>query len=130
MRTLLTGPQPLSGTGEAGARINKPIGPSWGGAVIKEQHPPQMNKMDKYTVQRQAQPVPRQAQPAPRQAEATLVGEDAERGPCADRNPQVEPQLDAIMEAIQDLKGLLKPKLDAVTVDVTVLRADLKKVAE
>ncbi|KAJ1185683.1 hypothetical protein NDU88_002473 [Pleurodeles waltl] len=34
------------------------------------------------------------------------------------------------MAAIQDLKGLLEPKLDTVTVDVTLLRADLKKVVE
>ncbi|KAJ1195246.1 hypothetical protein NDU88_004527 [Pleurodeles waltl] len=34
------------------------------------------------------------------------------------------------MAGIQDLKGLLETKLDAVTVDVTLLRADLKKVME
>ncbi|KAJ1154010.1 hypothetical protein NDU88_006767 [Pleurodeles waltl] len=34
------------------------------------------------------------------------------------------------MVAIQDLCGSLEPKLDVVTVDVSLLRADLKKVAE
>ncbi|KAJ1217085.1 hypothetical protein NDU88_004680 [Pleurodeles waltl] len=34
------------------------------------------------------------------------------------------------MAAIQDLRGSLEPKLDAVTANVTLLRADVKEVAE
>ncbi|KAJ1103192.1 hypothetical protein NDU88_000619 [Pleurodeles waltl] len=47
-----------------------------------------------------------------------------------DQGPPGEPSLGTIMAAIQDLKGLLEPTLDAVTMDVTLLKADLKKVAE
>ncbi|KAJ1095568.1 hypothetical protein NDU88_000729 [Pleurodeles waltl] len=35
-----------------------------------------------------------------------------------------------MMVAIQDLRGSLEPKLHAVTVDVTLVREDLKKIAE
>ncbi|KAJ1150449.1 hypothetical protein NDU88_003240 [Pleurodeles waltl] len=38
-----------------------------------------------------------------------------------------ELSLGAIMASIQDLKGMLESKLNAVTVDVSLLRADLKK---
>ncbi|KAJ1100046.1 hypothetical protein NDU88_005135 [Pleurodeles waltl] len=34
------------------------------------------------------------------------------------------------MAAIHDLKGSLEPRLDAVTVDVGLLRADLQKVSD
>ncbi|KAJ1163681.1 hypothetical protein NDU88_004135 [Pleurodeles waltl] len=44
--------------------------------------------------------------------------------------PPDKPSLNAIIAAIQDLKGSLEPKLDVVTVDVTLLQADLKKVVE
>ncbi|KAJ1170372.1 hypothetical protein NDU88_002249 [Pleurodeles waltl] len=47
-----------------------------------------------------------------------------------DQGPSGEPTLGAIMTAIQDLRGSLEPRLDAVTVDVTLLRADLKIVTE
>ncbi|KAJ1138525.1 hypothetical protein NDU88_004906 [Pleurodeles waltl] len=40
-----------------------------------------------------------------------------------------EPSLRAIMAAIQDLKTSLEPKLDAITIDVTLLRADLHKMS-
>ncbi|KAJ1119829.1 hypothetical protein NDU88_008014 [Pleurodeles waltl] len=59
-----------------------------------------------------------------------VVPEDAEGGQENDRGPADEPSLNAIMAAIQDLRGSLEPKLDAVTVDVNLLRADLKEVAE
>ncbi|KAJ1185650.1 hypothetical protein NDU88_002440 [Pleurodeles waltl] len=44
--------------------------------------------------------------------------------------PLVDPSLGVVLSAIQDLRGCLEPKLDAVTVDVTLFRADFKKVTE
>ncbi|KAJ1202047.1 hypothetical protein NDU88_005850 [Pleurodeles waltl] len=82
----------------------------------KGQLSPQTNKMDKYAVLRQT--------------EGPLAGKDAEGGPSAVRGPSAEPSLGAIMAAIQDLKGSLELKLDAVMVDVTLLRVDLKKAME
>ncbi|KAJ1204818.1 hypothetical protein NDU88_000256 [Pleurodeles waltl] len=35
-----------------------------------------------------------------------------------------------IMMAIKDLKGTLEPKLDAVTIDIALLRADYQKLSE
>ncbi|KAJ1210045.1 hypothetical protein NDU88_005413 [Pleurodeles waltl] len=42
----------------------------------------------------------------------------------------MEPSLGAIIMAIQDLKTTLEPKLDAVMVDVSLLRADFQKMSE
>ncbi|KAJ1189151.1 hypothetical protein NDU88_005902 [Pleurodeles waltl] len=82
--------------------------------VRNKWHPlQQLNKMDKYTV--------------PRQTRGSLVSDSAEGGHWKDQDPLVEPSLGAIMTASQDLRGSLEPKLDAVTVDVTLLRADLRK---
>ncbi|KAJ1142285.1 hypothetical protein NDU88_008612 [Pleurodeles waltl] len=47
-----------------------------------------------------------------------------------DTSEVVEPLLGTIMVAIQDLKNSLEPKLDAVTVDVKLLRADFCKMSE
>ncbi|KAJ1197601.1 hypothetical protein NDU88_001457 [Pleurodeles waltl] len=44
--------------------------------------------------------------------------------------PPSEPSLSEIMAAIHDMKGSLEPWLDAVAVDVGLLRADLQKVSE
>ncbi|KAJ1155517.1 hypothetical protein NDU88_008247 [Pleurodeles waltl] len=41
-----------------------------------------------------------------------------------------DPSLSAIMAAIQDLKGTIEPKLDAVTEDITLLQTDFKKITE
>ncbi|KAJ1087896.1 hypothetical protein NDU88_001055 [Pleurodeles waltl] len=41
-----------------------------------------------------------------------------------------EPSLGAIMAAISDLKSTLEPKLDTVTADVSLLLADLQKMAD
>ncbi|KAJ1177490.1 hypothetical protein NDU88_002745 [Pleurodeles waltl] len=41
-----------------------------------------------------------------------------------------EPSLGAIMAAIQDLKTFLGPKLDAVTIDVTLLWTHLQKMSD
>ncbi|KAJ1119212.1 hypothetical protein NDU88_007398 [Pleurodeles waltl] len=51
------------------------------------------------------------------------------RGTKEGPGPSCEPSMGAIMAAIQDMRGSLEPKLDAVTMDVTLLQADLKKVA-
>ncbi|KAJ1135639.1 hypothetical protein NDU88_002077 [Pleurodeles waltl] len=40
-----------------------------------------------------------------------------------------EPSLSDIMAAICDLKGIIDPKLDVVTIDVNLLRADFKKIS-
>ncbi|KAJ1167097.1 hypothetical protein NDU88_007490 [Pleurodeles waltl] len=76
----------------------------------------QSNKMDKYAV--------------PWQTEGPLVSDSAEGGHGKDQGPPVEPLLNAILTAIQDLRVSLESMLDAATVNVTLLRADLKKVAE
>ncbi|KAJ1149209.1 hypothetical protein NDU88_002024 [Pleurodeles waltl] len=71
--------------------------------VKPKSHPhAQLNKMDKYTVAKQ---------PVPSAADGEPPGE-------------AEPSLGAIMEAIQDLKSSLELKLDAVMLDVNLLRAD------
>ncbi|KAJ1185543.1 hypothetical protein NDU88_002335 [Pleurodeles waltl] len=44
--------------------------------------------------------------------------------------PIQEPSLSEIMAAIKDLKRTIEPTLDAVTVDVTFLRTDFKKITE
>ncbi|KAJ1176444.1 hypothetical protein NDU88_001724 [Pleurodeles waltl] len=59
-----------------------------------------------------------------------VVPEDVEGGQERDRGPADELSLRAIMVSIQDLRGSLEPKLDAVMVDVNLLRVDLKKVLE
>ncbi|KAJ1098336.1 hypothetical protein NDU88_003451 [Pleurodeles waltl] len=41
-----------------------------------------------------------------------------------------EPSLSTIMAAIQDIIGTIEPKLDTVTVDIILLRAVFKKIAE
>ncbi|KAJ1158341.1 hypothetical protein NDU88_011032 [Pleurodeles waltl] len=41
-----------------------------------------------------------------------------------------EPSLNTIMAAISDLKQTLEPKLDAVTIDVSLLRLNLQKMAD
>ncbi|KAJ1113260.1 hypothetical protein NDU88_001514 [Pleurodeles waltl] len=41
-----------------------------------------------------------------------------------------EPSLSTIMAAISDLKQTLEPKLDAVTIDVSLLRADFQNMTE
>ncbi|KAJ1209363.1 hypothetical protein NDU88_004741 [Pleurodeles waltl] len=46
------------------------------------------------------------------------------------KSGNAEPSLGAIMEAIQDLKSSLEPKLDTVTVDVNLLLADFHKMSE
>ncbi|KAJ1155947.1 hypothetical protein NDU88_008672 [Pleurodeles waltl] len=85
--------------------------------VRNKEHPLlQVNKMDKYAVQRPAG--------------GTVVPGDAEEGQEKDRGPGDEPSLSAIMAAIPDLHSSLEPKLDAVTVDVNLLFADLEKVTE
>ncbi|KAJ1170904.1 hypothetical protein NDU88_002775 [Pleurodeles waltl] len=82
----------------------------------KGQLPQQNNKMDKYVVLKQAG------------GSTTL--EEAGWGQAMERALPSEPTLGSIIAAIQDLKGTMEPKLEAVTVDVTLLRADLKKVVE
>ncbi|KAJ1197386.1 hypothetical protein NDU88_001246 [Pleurodeles waltl] len=62
------------------------------------------------------------------QTEGPVALEDAEEGQGVDCGPPGEPSLGAIMAAIQDLKGSLVPKQNALMVDITLLRADLKKV--
>ncbi|KAJ1191498.1 hypothetical protein NDU88_000814 [Pleurodeles waltl] len=54
--------------------------------------------------------------PAPRQYSARLEA--------------MEPLLGAIMAAISDLKPTLEPKLNEVTADVSLLRADLQKMTD
>ncbi|KAJ1139008.1 hypothetical protein NDU88_005386 [Pleurodeles waltl] len=76
----------------------------------------QVNKMDKYAV--------------PRPAGGTVVPDDAEGGQEKDQGPADEPSRSTKLAAIQELCGSLEPKLDAVTVDVNLLHADLKKVTE
>ncbi|KAJ1129428.1 hypothetical protein NDU88_007798 [Pleurodeles waltl] len=66
----------------------------------------QSNKMDNYAIARHA---------------PTPLGQDL-AGLAAS-----EPSLEAIMAAISDLKSVLEPKLDTVTADVSLLRADLQK---
>ncbi|KAJ1093560.1 hypothetical protein NDU88_006660 [Pleurodeles waltl] len=63
-------------------------------------------------------------------AGGTVVPDNAEGGQEKDQGPVDKPSLSAIMAAIQDLCGSLEPKLDTVTVDVNLLRTDLKKVTE
>ncbi|KAJ1119063.1 hypothetical protein NDU88_007249 [Pleurodeles waltl] len=70
---------------------------------------PQSNKMDKYTVTRPAT--------------------DAAGAPSVPPS-ELEPSLSEIMAAICDPKNTLEPKHDAVTVDITVLRAYFKKLSE
>ncbi|KAJ1108057.1 hypothetical protein NDU88_005441 [Pleurodeles waltl] len=48
----------------------------------------------------------------------------------SDANRTPEPSLSTIMAAISDLKQTLEPKLDAVTIDVSLVRADFKKLTE
>ncbi|KAJ1175641.1 hypothetical protein NDU88_000928 [Pleurodeles waltl] len=69
----------------------------------------QSNKMDNYAIARQAS--------------TPLEQDSAEPG-------VYEPSLGAIMEAVSDLKSALEPKLDTVTVDVSLLHADLQKMAD
>ncbi|KAJ1114037.1 hypothetical protein NDU88_002277 [Pleurodeles waltl] len=66
----------------------------------------------------------------PRQAGGPMTLEDAGEGLEAYGASPSEPSLGIIMAAIQDLKGTLEPRLKAVMVDVTLLQADPKKVAE
>ncbi|KAJ1204115.1 hypothetical protein NDU88_007896 [Pleurodeles waltl] len=47
-----------------------------------------------------------------------------------EQDPPCEPSLSEVMAAIHDLKGYLEPRLNAVAVDVGLLRADLQKVSE
>ncbi|KAJ1208076.1 hypothetical protein NDU88_003466 [Pleurodeles waltl] len=68
----------------------------------------QSNQMDKYAVKRQVM----------------------ENNEGRKKSVVAEPLLGAIMEAIRDLKSSLEPKLDAVTVDVNLLRADFHKMSE
>ncbi|KAJ1118985.1 hypothetical protein NDU88_007171 [Pleurodeles waltl] len=83
----------------------------------KGQLSPKTNKMDKYAVLRQ--PV------------GPVTPDNVGRGRQeADQDPSGKPTLGTIMAAIQDLTGSLEPKLDTVMVDVTLLRAALKKVTE
>ncbi|KAJ1206442.1 hypothetical protein NDU88_001847 [Pleurodeles waltl] len=82
----------------------------------KRQPSQQMKKMEKDAV--------------PRQTGGHVVLDNAKGAQEKDHGPSGEPSLGAIMAAIQDLRGSLEPKLDTVTVDVTLLRADLKKVTE
>ncbi|KAJ1082748.1 hypothetical protein NDU88_002913 [Pleurodeles waltl] len=72
--------------------------------------------MDKYTV--------------PKQEGGSRTLKEAGRGQVAEGAIPSETSLGSIMAAIQYLKGTLEPKLDAVTVDVTLQQADLKKVVE
>ncbi|KAJ1081672.1 hypothetical protein NDU88_001850 [Pleurodeles waltl] len=48
----------------------------------------------------------------------------------SERVPSCESLLSEIMAAIHDLKGSLEPWLDAVAIDVGLLRADLQKVSD
>ncbi|KAJ1087647.1 hypothetical protein NDU88_000814 [Pleurodeles waltl] len=82
----------------------------------KEQPPLQANKIDEYAVLRPA--------------EGIVVGEDTKRGLGEEQIPQVEPSLRVIMVAFRDPNDSVNPKLDAATVDVTLLRVDLMKVLE
>ncbi|KAJ1180941.1 hypothetical protein NDU88_006152 [Pleurodeles waltl] len=67
----------------------------------KGQLPQQNNKMDKY--------------PVPKRAGGPATLEEAGEGQAAEVALLSEPSLGSIMAAIQDLKGMLEPKLDAVT---------------
>ncbi|KAJ1098592.1 hypothetical protein NDU88_003700 [Pleurodeles waltl] len=73
----------------------------------KVQPSQQMNKMDKYAVQGQTG--------------GPVEPDNAEGGQEKDQDHWGKPSLGAIMAAIQDLRGSLEPKLDAVTVDVMPL---------
>ncbi|KAJ1160191.1 hypothetical protein NDU88_000693 [Pleurodeles waltl] len=75
----------------------------------KGQTQTQSNKMDKYVVMK-----------------PTVVTEGGEEETPA----AVELSLGTIMASIWDLKNSLEPKLDAVTVDVNLLRDDLHKMSE
>ncbi|KAJ1101413.1 hypothetical protein NDU88_006481 [Pleurodeles waltl] len=102
---------------EEGVAAEPPVLETPSGMVRNKGGPMQQsNKMDKYAV--------------PWQTEGPLVSDSAEGGHEKDQGHPVEPSLGAIRTAIQDLRGSLEPKLDVVMVIVTLLRADLKKVAE
>ncbi|KAJ1197217.1 hypothetical protein NDU88_001079 [Pleurodeles waltl] len=73
----------------------------------------QTNKMDNYAVSR------RPGDPG------VAEGNGGMRGRGTEQDPLREPLLSEIMAAIHDLKGSLEPQLDAVAVDVGLLRADL-----
>ncbi|KAJ1175777.1 hypothetical protein NDU88_001062 [Pleurodeles waltl] len=61
-------------------------------------------------------------------AQPTSIGGDGWWGDPGARG--IRGPLCAIMVAIQDLKISLEPKLDAVTIDVNLLRVDLQKMSE
>ncbi|KAJ1092917.1 hypothetical protein NDU88_006027 [Pleurodeles waltl] len=84
----------------------------------KGRHTQQTNKMENHTKMRR-----------PDDSEAARgAGEMHNRG--SERVPPRKPLLREIMAAIHDLKGSLEPRLDAVAIDVGLLRADLQKVSD
>ncbi|KAJ1144987.1 hypothetical protein NDU88_011279 [Pleurodeles waltl] len=104
-------------TGVAGRGANFP-GPSGTRTGLKLEavapleaatmRPIQINKMDKYATTMQS---------------LEMVA-DVKEQPAGSK-----PLLGATMAAIKDLKTSLEPKLDAITIDVNLLQADLKKMA-
>ncbi|KAJ1108772.1 hypothetical protein NDU88_006142 [Pleurodeles waltl] len=77
----------------------------------------QTNKMDNYAVPRQSG--------GPQQRVVMGV-----QGQKMEQDPPHDSCLSEMMAAIHDLEGSLEPRLDAVAVDVALLRADLKKVSK
>ncbi|KAJ1159877.1 hypothetical protein NDU88_000381 [Pleurodeles waltl] len=76
----------------------------------------QLNKMDKYAVV------------------VATTGLEVEGGrdatPPTEMAPSQEPSLREIMAVIKDLRGAIESKLDAITINVILLRADFKKMTK
>ncbi|KAJ1200905.1 hypothetical protein NDU88_004726 [Pleurodeles waltl] len=77
--------------------------------MVHNKAPPQSSKIDKYS--------------------ATKPSADATGSPSALLG-ESEHSLGELMAFIRDLKGTLEPKHDAVIVEVSLLRADLKKLSD
>ncbi|KAJ1102247.1 hypothetical protein NDU88_007299 [Pleurodeles waltl] len=73
----------------------------------------QTNNLDKYNVQMK-----------------TAGTERNKSAPAKEASDSGDPLLQEIMKAIQSLKGTIESKIDALTIDVNLLRADLRKVTD
>ncbi|KAJ1119075.1 hypothetical protein NDU88_007261 [Pleurodeles waltl] len=83
----------------------------------KGRHMQQTNKMDNYAVSSVA-------------GDLGAVGGDGGTRRRDGTGPPRKPLLREIMAAIHNLKGSQEPRLDAVVVDVSLLRVDLQKVSD